>query len=355
MKRNSFSGLLIENIQELYSNFITVAQLDSGLSKDVYLSYVNENSDEFNEVFEKYLIEESNRKFTIQYDKFFSLCLDNQRTNSALNNSSLSHFFSYINTCHVVLKNVEKVIRGNKVSTSDVVLLTLYGFMLRQADQVGHMLLSGYNDGALVLWRSFYEYALTLKLLCDKDEEDLTMRFYHHRIRNLKKQMESYQERLQPLGFRVLEDEKKNDINEFFDAVASQHGKKFLDNEYGWADHLFPGKKRATARDLEDLVDFGRYRAFYIKASGYAHTGFANIQEYQRDDNFALDIITLQTTDIRKLIDPMQLTIAVFHDVNISFLELLSDEVELDINIKVLKKISDNLMDSFDLKSTSNS
>jgi hypothetical protein len=69
------------------------------------------------------------------------------------------------------------------------------------ADQVGIQLLNGYPDAALILLRTFYEYALVLKLLAEQQNDQLTVKFMLHSNLQNNKLMESYQKRLAGEGF----------------------------------------------------------------------------------------------------------------------------------------------------------
>ena len=57
-------------------------------------------------------------------------------------------------------------------------------------------------------------------------------------------------------------------------------------------------------------------------------------------DNTVLEYITLQEGDLRSMVDPAQLTLGVFHDVNNHFLHLYSGH-EYTINQLLFRKIYD--------------
>ncbi len=68
-----------------------------------------------------------------------------------------------------------------------------------------------------------------------------------------------------------------------------------------------------------------------------------------------LDEVDKQTTRTKAFIDPMQLTIAMLHEVNIPFLKLYSFPGEEDLNLEHLYNIFQGLISSFEKMDTETS
>jgi hypothetical protein len=91
----------------------------------------------------------------------------------------------------------------------------------------------------------------------------------------------------------------------------------------------------------------GRYRPFYIWASGYTHGTFEAFKRVMQDNKLMVSKITEVTYDEESLIDPMQLTLAVLLDATEPLLQLLCDEVEVDLNARLLHALYDQLRRHF--------
>lgn len=285
--------------------------------------------------------------YTIKFDKFLEAHLRNQRHIAKVNHEAFRAYFSYINTAYIVIEKVEKEIKNSTLNQTESIAIGLYAHLLRMADQIGIMLLNGYGDGSLILWRAFYEHALTLTLLMNNNDDSLTEKFLQHRIRSLKRKADSYNKHREDLKFPPLEQQIIDDIANRQQLLKDRNGKEFIENDYGWADGLFSGKQKATLRGIEDLIEWGRYRVFYIWASEYAHSGFEPLAVHTESGMIILPRVTRQSDELQGMIDPMQLTLGIFHEVNTLFLLLVSVEHEYDLNLLMFRKLYDNMQSIF--------
>lgn len=106
--------------------------------------------------------------------------------------------------------------------------------------------------------------------------------------------------------------------------------------------------KKATFRDIEDSVNLQRFRSFYIWASEYFHPNLSSLTSFEMDGKIVVDKITQQQIDKEAFIDPMQLTLAVFHEVNAEFMKLYIVQNEYDINLLLFRRVFESLLETFD-------
>lgn len=80
----------------------------------------------------------------------------------------------------------------------------MYGLIVRRSQEIGDLLLSGYIDGAMIVWRSLYEYSIILLVLALENDSELADNFHKHSFKNSQNKVLSYEKHYQDLGFKSL-------------------------------------------------------------------------------------------------------------------------------------------------------
>lgn len=342
MSRLSLKSLLFEDIDALYQNIMNQSHQHSKLSKAEFNWFYESKKEKIDEFFTKEVIKAYRKNYTHRDNFYFNGILTQEKAMFRAYRKPFRSYFSYLSTGHFLLNNaVGQIIERDHTST-DAICLGLYAQLLRLADQIGILLLNGHDDGALVIWRSHYEYALVLKLLAEADDDDLSSRFMEHNNLNSKKLMESYNKRLVTEGFDQIDDDTRNELLAEEFRLESKYGKDFL-GEYGWANKKLDNK-RTTFRDIESFLNMSRYRPFYIWASGHAHGTFESFKKVFEDGKIIVNRITEVSTDLESLIDPMQITLAVMQDAVESLLKLIAHPNELPLNLDLLGELYDQFI-----------
>ncbi len=262
------------------------------------------------------------------------------------------YFQAYLHVNTTVYNRMQQHFLAAKPANKKLNLIfPLYGYLTRQASQIFTLLLNGYPDGSLRLWRSLYEFAV-IELLFIKEytNENLQRQFIDHFQKAQKKKTDSHQKHYVELKHPPLEDSLINFVKTRSDTLSAQYGKTFLEEDYGWCSVIFPSqKKKVTFRDIEEYVGLSRLRPYYIWASGHCHPSFESFMEFYNADKKILHIDKILLPEIEKAsyIDPLQLTLAVLDEVNRSFLELYSVSSEADINWLLFRTIHQKLQNEF--------
>lgn len=338
-------GLLFKKLDE---DFILFLRKKKGKETN------NVPDDEKRQIIEEYedtVIENSLKTLFSSYDTFLNSQVKNQEIISKRIENSFRYFFGYMHAVDQVYESIRSYLNINVQPEKNKYIIPHYGNLIRLADQIGVMLRNGYPDGALRIWRSFYEYvAVTLLLIKENENENLHKKFIDHFNRSKKKKAESLQKHHTDLKFPAFEEDFLLNLKSTADEFNTKYGKDFLGEEYGWAKDLFSFTHKVTLRDIEEYVGIDRFRPFYIWASGYTHPGFDSMIDFFEEEGQKLILgkINRQSLEKRKFIDPLQLTIALFHEVNIEFLKLYSIKVEYEINILMLRKIFESMLKTFD-------
>ncbi len=350
MARLKIKGLLYDNLDELYQNSITAAFKSSKLSREEFTKKYEEKLDEYSDAFEKSAIKtHADIRYKIKFATYHKSIIATQKAIAQTYKDSFTYYFSYLSACHVILNKVLKQLDQFETNQTDHVVIPLYAHLLRKVDQIGIMLLNGYDDAALVLWRAFYEFSLVCMLIAEEDSEDLSKRFTEHTIRHSKRMMDSYQSRLSETGFEAISDDEQRNVNDSYQRLSDLYGKEFVEGDYSWIKGVqkLEGKK-TTLRAIEDVLDMGKFRPFYIWASSHTHASFEVFKEVTFDNKIYAVDITDSRPDFEDLIDPMQITINVLHEVNESVLRLISDEEEGYLNLELLHRLYLKLLQTFD-------
>jgi len=339
--------LFNEDVAKLFDSVINSVVAESGLSNQEFQKKMKDKFIEILNSFDKLLIEFylNNNKFSLE--DFLSTHSKNQEKIVLKNSDSFKWFFIYINCSDMIYDKICNSLKRKRLTETLKLNIALYGLIIRKAQQIATMLIDGYIDGAMIIWRSLYENAIALIVLFEENNDQLALKFSTHSIKNSKKKILSYMDNYKEMKFRPLSKKTVGSINEKEEKVSELYGKDFIENEFGWADNLFPGKQKANLRLLEKRINFSRYRPYYLLCSEHIHLGFNALNDYREKNKVVLPEILRQDTDLKRFIDPMQFTISVLHEVNNIILFNVSIDHEYHINTGLLKRVFENLLSTF--------
>lgn len=258
------------------------------------------------------------------------------------NQALLQSYFDYVHSVHIVYTNlISAVFKKRKrysLSFRDAVNISLYGNLCRKSDEIGLLLRNGFPDAALVLWRTFYEYGVIASFLLKEDSEKLATQFADAGNRDVFKKATSFNNRAKDLKFRPLHKKVAAGINNEYEELKKKYPKDFFINDYGWAFGFI--SPPINFRKIEEIVGFGRFRPFYIWASEKSHPNFHGITDFRNTKRVIVPQRVIEPNiDKIAMIDPAQLTLSVFDQVNQGFFEKYSVESEIDTNFTIFRKL----------------
>jgi hypothetical protein len=349
-KSVEIKGLFFDNFGELLESTLLEAIKDSKLSGKEILEKLTPKLNDLIASYEDsvstlYL---DNHKFNL--DNFLKVHFKNQKTIAETNKDSFIPFFLYINGCVVAYEKIVKQIDKKHIDSTLKMNIALYGLVIRRAQEIGDLLLSGYIDGSMIIWRSLYEYSIILLVLAIENDTVLTDKFYKHSFRQSRKKVKSYETHFKDLKFKPLPYSTQKNLEKKEQDLNDKYGKDFIENEFGWADDLFPGKQKASLRLLEQRVEMSRFRPYYLLCSEHIHPDFNGLHNYMEKNRIILPRLLKQDLDLKSFIDPMQFTISILHEINDYILYEFSTQNEYVVNISLMRKIFEKQQDSFDNK-----
>jgi hypothetical protein len=139
------------------------------------------------------------------------------------------------------------------------------------AQEVLHLLKSGFADAAQARWRALHEVNATAMFIA-KHGQDCAERFYFHDIVDSYDGMlehKKYEDRLQE---KAASQDEIDSCKLEYDKVISRYGNKFKDY-YGWASNIFPTYRRVGFIAIEKNVNLDHMRPYYKWASQNVHSG----------------------------------------------------------------------------------
>jgi len=332
------TGLLIPDVEALFE--IILKEIDK--EGESFQNFSEKEQSTIIEAFDEKIIEYFKDKTSDSFEMFLEMTSQNQMMIESLNKETFKYFYDYLKLSHDLYHSLRKSLTGIKSSESDNIIISYYGYLVRISDQVFVMLLNGYPDGGMRLWRSLYEHAvINLLFIEEKNNDVLFERFiaYEHKARARK--IESYNKNFEKLKFPALDQDIEDSSKSLGDNLKTKYGNNFLDfsKEYAWASILYEDGK-ANFRKIEESVNLEKLRPFYISASSYIHPTFESLFDFLEHGNVVnLAKITSQTTDKQSFSDPLQLTLFTLHEVNMQLLNLYCIDHEVEINVKLFKRI----------------
>jgi hypothetical protein len=346
-KNIEIEGLLIENFGKIFVDSLNRVTKSFNLPEEEILKKL---APKFNELLSNY--EESistlyldNHKFNLE--SFLKANFSNQRRIARAQKDSFEAFILYVNGCYVIYEKIVAKLGRKRIDSTLKMTISLYGLVIRRADEIVNLLLCGYVDGAMIIWRSLYENAIILLLLALENDNELADKYYQHSVRNSKKKVLSYNSHHKDLNFPPLPPSTEKVLQSEVEKTEAKYGKAFLDNEYGWADSLFAGKQKANFRSLEERVEMSRFRPYYLLCCEHLHPGFSGLRNYMEGNKIVLPRLLRQDIELDKFVDPMQFTVSVLHEINDYILYEFSIEEEYNVNVLLMRKIFEKQQKTF--------
>lgn len=350
MTKLQLKGIYFENLEENFDKFIVQAYKDAGVSSEKFHEALMKGIIELIEIYNNSIIDAyvNHNKFTI--DKFMEITSKNQLTIVKENEELFKYFTMYVNYSHVLFEKCRTSVGRKRISETLKCSIALYGIITRRAKQINSMLMEGYIDGAMIVWRSLYENVIAAVTILSEQNDELAKKFKAHSLRNSKKKIESYNKNYKELKFKPLSQRNLNNLNIQEKTITEEYGKEFIDQEFGWADELFPGKKKANLRELEMKFNMTRFRPYYLMCSEHIHMGYNSFNDFRVSGKINLAAINFQETNFKRFIDPMQFTTAILHQISDLLLHEVSVKSEYYINSEFLEAIHKKLLESFKKK-----
>jgi hypothetical protein len=148
-------------------------------------------------------------------------------------------------------------------------LVSLHARSCRAAFEVLSLLQRGYPVGALSIWRSVYEYAVTARIV--SQHSDHAERYLEHEIVVRAADAFHLNKNAAALGVQPMAAAVFEQLQREADQVKKKYGKGFA-SDYGWASDLMP-RGLSGFRGLETLAGLDRMRPHYRLASHGIHSG----------------------------------------------------------------------------------
>ncbi|SFE63930.1 hypothetical protein SAMN05518672_108201 [Chitinophaga sp. CF118] len=343
-------NLIINHFDELLDNTFESARKTKSLSVEEFASFLetDKGQETFNvldnvvsDVFIKSLTEKSYRKIRKQQRKIEDHVVD-------VNLDLFRYYQAFADTTQRIYIAILESLRNETgkvdLEKRDYINLLFYGTLCRTAEEVGLLLRNGYSNAALITWRSFHEHAVIATFLMEKDAPELYQRFIDADVNERRKQLESYVKRHVDLNFPPLDETLIKETKEEFECIKNQYEKEFFNNGYNWAVGYL--NEKANFNAIEAAIDFGRFRPYYILASSRVHPSYRGIVDLPADGMVNLRALIEPSDQLEDLVDPAQLILAEFLEVNDRFLHIYSADHEYETNTMILQKIYDKFRDA---------
>ncbi len=141
--------------------------------------------------------------------------------------------------------------------------------------QVGkeiHVLLShGFADGAEARWRTLYELVVVASFIM-RNDSDVSKRYIAHEVYDTHKAMKSYHDKWLEEGIEKVTKNELEEIKSQLDDYIKVFGKNF-NSDYGWAAKALgkTEKRKITFSDIEQSVKYDYLRPLYQEANSNIH------------------------------------------------------------------------------------
>lgn len=345
-KNIEIRGLLIDDFDKMLFDSINKAFKTSDLTEEEALIKLAPNFEKLLADYEESISSLYVEKHKFKLDNFLEMHFRNQQKIAMTHHDSFVGFILYISGCFIIYEKILEKLKRKKIDSTLKMTVALYGLVIRRADQILTQLLCGYIDGAMIIWRSLYENAITLLVLALENDNELADKYYQHSAKNSKRKLLSYQKNYKELKFKALPNSSEKKLQSEIDKLNARYGKSFIDNEYGWADSLFTGK--ANFKLLEEKVKMDKFRLYYTLCCEQVHSNFNGFKPFMEGNKIILPRLLQPEIEFDSFIDPMQFTVSILHEISDFILYEFSIEDEYKVNMLLMKKIFEKQQRTFD-------
>lgn len=185
-KTIEIKGLLVDDFGKIFSESLGNAIKISNLTEEEVLKKLAPKFDQLISSYEESITSFYVKHHKFKLDSFLKTHFRKQRRIARAHHDSFVSFILYINGCFNIYEKIISKMKRKKVDSTLKMTVSLYGLTIRRADEILNQLLGGYIDGAMILWRSLYENAITLLILALENNADLADKYFQHAIRNSK-------------------------------------------------------------------------------------------------------------------------------------------------------------------------
>lgn len=343
-------NLFFKDFNELFNDTLIEGLKDIDLENEQVLEKLPDALVKVFSEYEEFLTTLYLDKHKFKLDDFLIKSHSIQKRIIKHNKEPFIYFLLYINICVIIYEKILEAIDEceQDLNSTIKVNISLYGLSIRRAQQIVDLLISGYIDGAMIIWRSLYENAVCLLILAINNNDELTERFIEHAFRNSNRKARGYEANYEDLKFKPLPKETFDYLEKEKNRLIKKYGKEFISNDYGWANILFKGK--ANFRLLEEMIKLQRFRPYYTLCSEQIHSNFNGFRSFMEDNRIILPRIMNPDIELDSFVDPMQFTIGILHEINDYIIWEFSTQEEFNANILFLKKVFEKLITTFERK-----
>ena len=151
MKKLRTKGLLFEGIDELFENALTSIISESETPLEELIEKLQKNFKKITETFSDSVSTTYLQLNKFNLNEFVTNANINRSIIAAANEKSFYYFRIYLNACFSIYDKGVEVMQRKRLPSVIKIGMSVYGLILRRADQIATMLLDGYIDGAMII------------------------------------------------------------------------------------------------------------------------------------------------------------------------------------------------------------
>jgi Family of unknown function (DUF5677) len=322
-----YSGVLGLNFEEKIIDVINKISQSSGKSIDDILESFKDKADYiFDGIAESFSSSlDKHGEEHIKYDK--ELVTGFEERLYDVWKAPLDRFNLLIIMCREIGSEINNKFRGEdflKKSYQFEVATRIHAHAVHLACEVHQLAKGGYADGAMARWRSLHECAVISRIISESSEE-VSKRYYYHKIIDDYKFSQSYSEHCNALGFQTLSESSLEELKNKYLDLLREYGNDYA-NDHGWSNILF-SKKKVNFYELEALAELSHFRPFYKFSSIRVHLGSKSLDyklSLSLSTQYNKEEILLSGPSNEGLIDPIQCTALSLIYVTTSLMSLMT-------------------------------
>ncbi|KLE08960.1 DUF5677 domain-containing protein [Aliarcobacter butzleri] len=242
----------------------------------------------------------------------------------------------FIEICKSIGINIHNRIGNNKTSKF-ITLKRLHQKSCLLSSEIIYLIKGGYASAALARWRTLLETSI-VSLFLALNNDELSEKYLDYEIIERKKELNSYLENIDFLGFEKIDLNIQQEIENEYSLILNKYGKNFK-NDYGWASKILK-KEKPNLHDFINYLNLEYIKPFYKFSNNYVHSGTKSLMFNIGTINGLFPDDTLTASSNIGFTDPAQLCLLSMFNSTLAFLSLNSDEKDLLNLISLYLKIN---------------
>lgn len=240
--------------------------------------------------------------------------------------------------CKTIGNNIYIRLNNKEEKTyKEIALRRLHQKSTLIVSEIIYLIKGGFASAAISRWRTLLETSI-IALFLALNNETTSERYLDYEIVDTKKELKTYMDNVDFLGFEHIPVEEIKKIEKQYNLILDKYGKDFKKSN-AWASEILDNKQ-PNLHDFMDYVNSKYMKPFYKFSNNYVHSGAKSLIYNLGYINGSLYDNTIAAPSNIGFTDPAQLCALSYFNSTLAFLSVSTNKSDLLLLLDLYTKIN---------------